>query len=99
MSTMRQFAKSELKKDFDARDFYDVVLFSGAVPLDVLESRVKGYVKTKSSTIELPQVQTLPEPSSSVLTSTNQSIMDIMTFATWCKCCVVPGACFDNSAF
>ena len=104
MRKMRDFAETELEEDFDVRDFYDTVLLSGAVPLEVLEARVKEYVKktktktkTKAAANEASQQQALrsADPSSSSSFAT-QSIMDIMTFANWCKCCVVPGACRDD---
>lgn len=41
---LRTFAEKELKDNFDIREFHDVVLGSGAVPLDVLEENVKTYV-------------------------------------------------------
>ena len=41
---LRTLAETELKELFDPRDFYDVVLLCGAVPLDVLEDLVKEYI-------------------------------------------------------
>lgn len=85
---MRTYAETELKDKFDPRDFYDVVLLSGAVPLDVLKERVEAYVEkvnmgTKSESIGTPGGNT----------GSITEIMEAMTFANWCKCCVVPGSC------
>lgn len=47
---LREMAKKQLKEKFDIRDFHDVVLSNGPVPLDVLENLVTKYVeKNKKS--------------------------------------------------
>lgn len=85
---MRTLAETELKDDFDPRDFYDVVLLCGAVPLDVLEELVKEYIsKVKSS------AQPSSSGTSTETNTDNSSFMATMTFANWCKCCIVPGSC------
>ncbi len=45
---LRQRAEEKLGDDFDIRDFHDVVLRRGAVPLDILESEVDAYIESRS---------------------------------------------------
>ncbi len=46
---LRQKAKNELGDKFDIKDFHDVVLLSGAVPLDILERNVDDYIARKKA--------------------------------------------------
>jgi len=47
---LRELAKSELGEQFDIRQFHNVVLTNGAVPLDILEDLIKQYIAdTKTS--------------------------------------------------
>jgi len=46
---LRNWAETELGEAFDVRDFHEVVLGSGALPLDVLAEQVKDYVASKKS--------------------------------------------------
>jgi uncharacterized protein (DUF885 family) len=41
---LRQRAQAELGPKFDIRAFHDEVLNAGALPLDVLESRIVGWI-------------------------------------------------------
>ncbi len=48
---LRQYAKDQLGQKFDIRSFHDEILGSGALPLDVLDTRVRSWVAgQKSST-------------------------------------------------
>ena len=43
---LRDRAEEKLEHDFNIRDFHDVVLGSGAVPLDILEKHVEEYIQS-----------------------------------------------------
>jgi uncharacterized protein (DUF885 family) len=47
---LRQKAMDELGDSFDIRDFHDVVLKNGAVPLDILERIVDDYIESTLAT-------------------------------------------------
>jgi uncharacterized protein (DUF885 family) len=46
---LRQRAKDQLGEQFDIREFHDVVLKNGAMPMEVLEQVVDNYISGKSS--------------------------------------------------
>jgi uncharacterized protein (DUF885 family) len=47
---LREHAKAELGDKFDIRDFHDVVLKDGALPLDILEENVDAWItETKAA--------------------------------------------------
>lgn len=41
---LRELARTELGADFDIREFHNVVLTNGSVPLDILEDLVRQYI-------------------------------------------------------
>ena len=41
---LRRYAEAELGDDFDIKGFHDTVLGGGALPLDLLDRRVKDWV-------------------------------------------------------
>jgi len=46
---LREKAKREMGSGFDVREFHDIVLLSGAVPLDLLEQNVNSWIAEKKN--------------------------------------------------
>ena len=46
---LRARAQSELGEKFDQREFHDVVLKNGALPLEILEEQVNHYIQRKKA--------------------------------------------------
>jgi uncharacterized protein (DUF885 family) len=46
---LREKAKKSLGDKFDVRQFHEVLLSNGSVPLDVLEQLVKRWIKSKQA--------------------------------------------------
>jgi uncharacterized protein (DUF885 family) len=85
---LRTKAEDSLGDTFDPRDFYDVVLQCGPIPLDTLEELVDAYIESVKK-----RKSADTKPSDGEVAS---SFVEQMTFVTWCKCCVVPGSCQTN---
>jgi uncharacterized protein (DUF885 family) len=49
LKELRAFATKELGEKFDIREFHDQVLDNGALPLDILENRIKEWVSAKKN--------------------------------------------------
>ena len=91
---LRSKAELALKDAFDPRDFYDVVLQCGAVPLDILERLVDQYIdKIKNGIPRQGGGSSTTTTTISTGMTPDSSFLEAMTFANWCKCCVVPGSC------
>ncbi|MDN3653900.1 DUF885 domain-containing protein [Thalassotalea ponticola] len=48
---LRAYAEQQLGESFDIRGFHDTILGGGAMPLDILERRVKQWVETQKQTV------------------------------------------------
>ena len=46
---LREKAKKSLGDKFDIRQFHDVILSNGSVPLDVLQELVDRWIKSKQA--------------------------------------------------
>jgi uncharacterized protein (DUF885 family) len=42
---LRERSQEALGEDFDIREFHDVVLSGGALPLDILDRRINNYIE------------------------------------------------------
>jgi uncharacterized protein (DUF885 family) len=86
LRNLRTKAETALEEAFDPRDFYHVVLTCGPVPLHVLDDLVNEYlVGFQADVTQRKEV--------GIGAENTPGILDMMTFANWCKCCVVPGTC------
>lgn len=87
---LRTTAETKLGSRFDPRDFYHVVLQCGPVPLDVLEKLVDEYI---AGVLVSNEVMEASEEEVDGGVDETVAFVEGMTFANWCKCCVVPGTC------
>jgi uncharacterized protein (DUF885 family) len=46
---LRELAKKQLGAAFDLREYHDLVLKNGAVPLDLLEENVRAWIAQKKN--------------------------------------------------
>ena len=88
---LKEKAKKALGDEFDSRDFYDVVLLAGPVPLNTLEDLVEDYVAKGNGKDDDGSKNKRRKTDKSQ--QADSAFVESMTFANWCKCCVVPGTC------
>jgi uncharacterized protein (DUF885 family) len=46
---LRDEAKTQLGEEFDLKAFHDEILNGGAMPLDLLQERVKAWIKNQAA--------------------------------------------------
>jgi uncharacterized protein (DUF885 family) len=46
---LRELARGELGERFDIREFHNVILINGSMPLDILEELVRDYIERAKS--------------------------------------------------
>jgi uncharacterized protein (DUF885 family) len=46
---LREEAKAQLGSKFDIKAFHDEILNGGAMPLDLLQERVRGWIKAQTA--------------------------------------------------
>ena len=46
---LRNYASQELGQNFDLREFHDTILWSGELPLDLLEQNIKNWIEVKKA--------------------------------------------------
>ena len=88
---LKENAKKALGDEFDSRDFYDVVLLAGPVPLNTLEELVEDYIAKGNGKDDDESKNKRRKTVKSQ--HADSAFIESMTFANWCKCCVVPGTC------
>lgn len=87
---LRSKAEEALQDKFDPRDYYDVVLQCGPIPLFMLEKLVDEYIS---------KILDVGSSDGNLTTGINKSMNDVLPDLTflkafqWCKCCTVPGSC------
>jgi len=93
LNELRKLWETEGGGKLDIRDFYHEVLTSGAVPLYVLEAKIRTMIEEGVSSgggNEKNKKEEREEEASGA------DIVGMMSFANgnapWCKCCPVPGS-------
>ncbi|GMH59679.1 hypothetical protein TL16_g02881 [Triparma laevis f. inornata] len=98
INSLRKSFEESTGEAGDIRDFYHIVLTSGAVPLTVLENKINELIASvkegKKGKKGKKGLEDGGESKSNAKVKGEDDFMSSMTFAmpAWCKCCVVPGS-------
>lgn len=68
---LRQYSKDQLGARFDVRGFHDEVLSGGALPMDVLSTRIHEWVGRQKAQASVPTPSAAPNAASATASSAN----------------------------
>jgi hypothetical protein len=91
---LRTKAEEALQEKFDPRDYYDVVLQCGPIPLFILEKLVDEYISKvlDEGSYDTKKVNVTTTEASKQTKDPFPDLSFLKAFQ-WCKCCTVPGSC------
>jgi uncharacterized protein (DUF885 family) len=95
---LRTKCETELGEKLDIRDFYDIVLKGGAVPLTILEQKIDAFIANGGVIVKSDNSGGGGEGVGVAKKEDTSDLMAMMSFANapWCKCCPVPGGFMEG---